>query len=546
MKKLFTLLAALACVLTVGAAADMECNFSADAWQALTYSNDTTVGSFTVKATTSKTVTVTSSSKTVDGVSYTKVLKFGGTGSTTNRCVTFSVTGPCDIYVVGGTASNGTERVLYAYNGSAVFDSLATSETAVSDTLHYTGTSATLYLYSKNSGFNLYDIQVFYTSSDGSSDGGDGDDDSDGDDTTTSTSGVIASFTHISASLSSSSGSLTASSSEFTVGGSCTFSWSGMNAKSDVKALDTTTGDSVYCYKMNSNDAYYKFALTSGSFQAGDVVTVTGSSNGSTSSKDMGAYINSTSGNKVSTSVTQGTLATATYTLTESDLATDGTLTFYRVGSNSRIYSIAVTRATTTIERSTSQSGWATYSHSTEKVVIPEGVTAYEAKYDDSNSVVQLTKVGEAGGILPANTGFILKGTGSSTIELTVTDSDATVTVSESNELTPTGDSGYTVEEKSDSAVYGLASDDLLHPVTASTTMPANGAYIVLPTNNTASAVAMSITDDEPATDGDTTGISNVAATTATDGTFYNLQGMRVSQPTRGLYIVNGKKVIIR
>ena len=27
---------------------------------------------------------------------------------------------------------------------------------------------------------------------------------------------------------------------------------------------------------------------------------------------------------------------------------------------------------------------------------------------------------------------------------------------------------------------------------------------------------------------------------------FYNLQGMQVAHPTKGIYIVNGKKVIIR
>ena len=32
----------------------------------------------------------------------------------------------------------------------------------------------------------------------------------------------------------------------------------------------------------------------------------------------------------------------------------------------------------------------------------------------------------------------------------------------------------------------------------------------------------------------------------AADGKCYNLQGQRVEQPTKGLYIVNGKKVIVK
>ncbi len=31
-----------------------------------------------------------------------------------------------------------------------------------------------------------------------------------------------------------------------------------------------------------------------------------------------------------------------------------------------------------------------------------------------------------------------------------------------------------------------------------------------------------------------------------TDGVFYNIAGQRVAQPTKGLYIVNGKKVVIK
>jgi hypothetical protein len=46
--------------------------------------------------------------------------------------------------------------------------------------------------------------------------------------------------------------------------------------------------------------------------------------------------------------------------------------------------------------------------------------------------------------------------------------------------------------------------------------------------------------------DGDATGISRVAAETGVD-TWYNLSGQRISAPTKkGLYIKNGKKVILK
>ena len=38
----------------------------------------------------------------------------------------------------------------------------------------------------------------------------------------------------------------------------------------------------------------------------------------------------------------------------------------------------------------------------------------------------------------------------------------------------------------------------------------------------------------------------NIVKTQMADGQYYNLAGQRVSNPTKGLYILNGKKVIIK
>lgn len=49
--------------------------------------------------------------------------------------------------------------------------------------------------------------------------------------------------------------------------------------------------------------------------------------------------------------------------------------------------------------------------------------------------------------------------------------------------------------------------------------------------------------DDE---DGSATGISEVERTTSVDDAYYTLQGMKVTHPVKGIYIHNGKKVIVR
>ena len=43
-----------------------------------------------------------------------------------------------------------------------------------------------------------------------------------------------------------------------------------------------------------------------------------------------------------------------------------------------------------------------------------------------------------------------------------------------------------------------------------------------------------------------TTGIENVKGETVTNNGYYNLNGQRVAQPTKGLYIVNGRVVVIK
>ena len=66
-------------------------------------------------------------------------------------------------------------------------------------------------------------------------------------------------------------------------------------------------------------------------------------------------------------------------------------------------------------------------------------------------------------------------------------------------------------------------------------------AYLQLPTASVASVKAISLVFN----DGDETGISNVKDVPSIEG-IYNLQGQRISQPRKGLNIINGKKVVIK
>ena len=75
------------------------------------------------------------------------------------------------------------------------------------------------------------------------------------------------------------------------------------------------------------------------------------------------------------------------------------------------------------------------------------------------------------------------------------------------------------------------------------TNIPGNKAFLVL-TSTEAQAKSFVLEFE----DGGTTGIETLenSKRSTDDGVYYDLQGRRVENPTRGIYIVNGKKVVIK
>ena len=73
-------------------------------------------------------------------------------------------------------------------------------------------------------------------------------------------------------------------------------------------------------------------------------------------------------------------------------------------------------------------------------------------------------------------------------------------------------------------------------------TLKANKAYLQLPTDLISGSNSISFYVEDG-----TTAIQNVTTHPATtDDAWYTLQGVRVAQPTHGLYIHNGKKVVVK
>ena len=166
---------------------------------------------------------------------------------------------------------------------------------------------------------------------------------------------------------------------------------------------------------------------------------------------------------------------------------------------------------------------------------LPSGLAAYKVTAA-TNSAVTLTAVNST---VAAGTGVILTGTESTTYNIPVV---ATGTdISGSNLLVAT-DGTSTV---SDAAVL---SNGAFHPLSAAGVIAAGKAY--LPYANieggdpfTGGSHVLDVVFDND----NVTGIRSVENQKALlDGAFYNLAGQRVAQPKKGMYIVNGKKVIIK
>ena len=161
----------------------------------------------------------------------------------------------------------------------------------------------------------------------------------------------------------------------------------------------------------------------------------------------------------------------------------------------------------------------------------PSGLKAYIAYVEDNK--VKLTEVNK----VPANTAVILYANVNTNTEYTLSTTAETTDVVSANKLHV---SDGTVEGD-ESTIYVLAKGDKgvgFYLLGNGHKLAAGKAYLKIQ-NGVAQARQFIGFDDNA------TGIDNIEHSTPHIEQYYDLQGRRVAQPTKGLYIVNGKKVII-
>jgi hypothetical protein len=158
------------------------------------------------------------------------------------------------------------------------------------------------------------------------------------------------------------------------------------------------------------------------------------------------------------------------------------------------------------------------------------GVVAYYAS-SASDGKVSMTKVT---GTVAANTGLFLAKDGDDAVSIPVVVSGTDI--SESNLLVAADGT----EVAAGNYVFAKQGEDYgFYKLGKATVVPVGKAYLK---SGSYAARTMSIVfgDDEA------TGIEMVNGSGLTVDGYYNLNGQRVAQPSKGLYIVNGKKVIMK
>ena len=244
------------------------------------------------------------------------------------------------------------------------------------------------------------------------------------------------------------------------------------------------------------------------------------------------------------------TSATGTMDIDISDVEAGTHTLWWRCGDSKGAWSEA--RSVTFESRSfydytVPESGVGTFSADV-NLELPDGLQAHFCTYlkeVDEGLAIKIISID--GNVISANTGMLMSGIGGETYRLKYTaepgatnESNKLVAVVESEHIPATNGLYTNFMMKGGRFVKILEEDE-------SVMMPAHRAYLPLLTAEVANANVIGIIWD----DDTVTGLDGVAAddnrtNPNLDGTIYNLQGQKVDHPTRGIYIINGKKVVIK
>ena len=167
-------------------------------------------------------------------------------------------------------------------------------------------------------------------------------------------------------------------------------------------------------------------------------------------------------------------------------------------------------------------------------VVAPAEVKVYTAKVNEAKSAVVLTEV-PAGSVIAKGTPVLV---GAEEDSYTFEASAGEATTVADNDL-----KAAAADTKGDGAtIYALVEQDgkaVFAPLKEGVAVSLGHAYLKLPAASATRFYSIQF-------GGETTGINEVNAAAKADGAYYTLQGVKTTKAAKGIYIHNGKKVVIK
>ena len=300
-------------------------------------------------------------------------------------------------------------------------------------------------------------------------------------------------------------------------------------------ALGDVNLDDYNAYKTNGDETVYLVGYANGeTIKARSIYSVEGTS-GVTNQhqKQVGDYFFPGGPNQVNGTMAIGNYQTEPLTVTVTDgklsmgvKSIEGCPATAYIGFNGvKLYYVGAAEENT-VSVSVTDAGYATFVAPGYIDEIPEGVEVYAAQVSDG--YVHLEPITA----IPDGEAVVLKAAeGTYTMSINSTPADLALV----NDL-----KAATEEVTADGTQYVLAKNDAgvgFYKTTPDTKIAAGKGYLVI-------SGSAGVKTFYPFTEEDATGISDVNDAKDFSGVIYNLSGQRVNKAQKGIYIINGKKVL--
>lgn len=179
---------------------------------------------------------------------------------------------------------------------------------------------------------------------------------------------------------------------------------------------------------------------------------------------------------------------------------------------------------------SVSDAGFATYA-TTNNVIVPSDVEVMTVKVNDDKTSITLHNVA-AGTLIPANTGILVKAAAGNHDFVVTSDKGETLAYNDlkaaTEDVTSADDKFFALTKQGEKVGFAKVANGV--------NIPAGKAYLEVPGKTAAKFFGL---------DGEATGINSVKTAKA-DGAYYTLEGVKTTKPVKGLYIHNGKKIVVK